>query len=98
MSVYVDDFRAPYGRMVMCHMLADSEQELHDMAEQLGLPRKYYQAHASTPHYDICLSKRRLAVQLGAIEIDRRETATLCRRLTAERLKQLREKTPHGNP
>lgn len=31
MAVYVDNFYAPYKRMLMCHMAADTLQELHDM-------------------------------------------------------------------
>lgn len=72
MAVYVDDMRAPYGRMVMCHMLADNDNELHAMAAQIGVARKWHQK-PGTPHshYDICLSKRAKAVQLGAVEVDR---------------------------
>jgi len=78
MSVYVDDARFPYGRMVMCHMLADSTAELEEIAEKIGLPRKWIQ-HAGTyrEHYDISLSKRRLAVFHGAKEITVREAAEL---------------------
>lgn len=65
MTVYVDNMRAPYGRMIMCHMLADSEEELHAMADATGVARKWYQDW----HYDICLSKRKQAVALGAVEI-----------------------------
>ena len=75
MSVYVDDMRAPYGRMIMCHMCADSETELHDMADKIGVDRKWYQGN----HYDVSLSKRKLAVQYGAVEISMREMVSVVR-------------------
>lgn len=70
--VYVDDMRAQYGRMVMCHMLADTDEELHTMADRIGVARRWHQK-AGTPqsHYDICMSKRALAVKFGAKETDR---------------------------
>ena len=78
MTVYVDDMRAPYGRMVMCHMIADTEEELHAMADKIGIARKWFQKKASGDHYDIALSKRALAVKYGAVEITLRECAMMC--------------------
>jgi len=69
-SVYVDKPAHGYGRMVMCHMLADSPAELHAMAERIGVARRHYQPR-STPHYDICKAMRAKAVAAGAIETDR---------------------------
>ena len=53
----------------MCHMVADTESELHEMAGRIGVARKWYQGD----HYDIALSKRAIAVSLGAVEITWRE-------------------------
>lgn len=82
MSAYVDDMRAGYGRMVMCHMVADTEEELHAMADKIGVARKWYQyPHKSRyPHYDIALSKRALAVAADAVEIQWRESPAISRR------------------
>jgi len=73
MAVYVDDMRVTFGRMVMCHMMADTPAELHDMADKIGVARKWFQGD----HYDIALSKRVLAVQLGAEQITLREMAQI---------------------
>lgn len=69
MTVYVDDMRAPYRGMLMCHMIADTDQELRDMADKVGVAQKWHQGD----HFDICLSKRSLAVEFGAKEISRME-------------------------
>ncbi|MGY4333163.1 hypothetical protein ACVWWG_007580 [Bradyrhizobium sp. LB7.2] len=81
MAVYVDDMKAPFGNMIMCHMWADSDAELLAMADKLGVNRKWIQGHptlsfgkhrnASWVHFDIAQSKRALAVSGGAIETDR---------------------------
>ncbi|MEP3245137.1 MAG: DUF4031 domain-containing protein [Sneathiella sp.] len=76
MTVYVDDMRARYGRMIMCHMSADSLEELHAMADKIGVDRRWFQCppKATSPHYDISLSRKRLAIRLGAKKIRWRET------------------------
>lgn len=61
MTGCVDDLRASFERMIMCHMVADTDAELHAMADGIGLPRRRHQAppeHES--HYDIALTKRAL--------------------------------------
>jgi hypothetical protein len=78
MAVYVDDMRAQFGRMIMCHMLADTDEELHAMADKIGVARRWHQkAGTHLSHYDICLSKRAIAVQFGAKEIVRADVARL---------------------
>jgi hypothetical protein len=88
MTVYVDNMRASFGRMVMCHMLADSDAELHAMADRIGVARKWWQSPAKTSgsHYDIAQSKRSLALAAGAVEISLRQAAAMNfrRRLTGE--------------
>ncbi|MCW1839480.1 DUF4031 domain-containing protein [Prosthecomicrobium hirschii] len=73
MSVYVDDVRHPYGRMVMCHMWADTDDELHAMAAAIGIRRRWFQEppKASWKHYDIALAKKADAIRRGAILTDR---------------------------
>ncbi len=78
MTVYVDNMRAPYRGMIMCHMMASTTEELLEMAERIGLARRWIQKPA-TPgeHFDICLSKRTLAVKAGAKEITVRQMAQI---------------------
>lgn len=79
MAVYVDDMNAQYGRMKMVHMLADSDSELHEMADKIGVNRKWWQSPEKTSgsHYDICLSKKALAIKNGAIEITWRQASAM---------------------
>jgi hypothetical protein len=74
--VYIDDYEAPFGRMRMCHMIADTTEELLAMVDKIGVQRKWIQyPNTAKEHFDICLSKKKKAVALGAIEITRREYA-----------------------
>ena len=81
MTIYVDQPIHKYGRMLMCHMIAGTEDELHSMADKIGVARKWYQVNASFPHYDICKSKRALAIEHGAIEVTSRQLVMIVRSL-----------------
>jgi len=77
MTVYVDDARLPFGRMTMCHMVADNMRELHAMADDIGLRREWF--HRG--HYNISLKYRAKAVAAGAVEITGREAVPLRHKL-----------------
>jgi hypothetical protein len=63
----------PYMGMLMNHMIADTEEELHEMVDKIKVNRKHYQGD----HYDICASKRMLALENGAVPITTRELARM---------------------
>ena len=75
MAVYVDDYRAGFGNMKMSHMVADTEAELHEMADKIGLKRSWYQDR----HYDVSESKRELAIKHGAVPVTSTEAAKIRR-------------------
>lgn len=79
MSVYVDKAENGFGRMKMCHMIADSLEELHEMAEKIGMKKEWFQPK-SFPHYDVCKTRRKQAVELGAIEVTSRELVMVMRK------------------
>lgn len=78
MTVYVDDMYklsiGQFGRMKMSHMVADTKEELLEMADKIGVARKWIQHEGKMlEHFDICMSKRALAIRLGAKDITWRE-------------------------
>lgn len=89
MTVYVDNFRAPatVGRVRgrWSHLTADTPEELHELAERIGLIRAWFQAtckYGPCPavdgvcahfHYDVVDAKRDAAIAAGAKAIDLRE-------------------------
>lgn len=91
MSVYVDApveyakevegyVGFPRKRARWCHMIADTEPELHEMARRLGLRLEWAQRDRHGVHYDLVPSKRTLAISLGAIAADRRTFVEALRR------------------
>lgn len=79
--VYVDMMKAKYGRMIMCHMVADTEEELLNMAKKIGVDHKWHQEpNTHRSHFDICMKKRDLAIKNGASEISRRDLAKILKK------------------
>jgi Protein of unknown function (DUF4031) len=98
MAVYVDDANiqatVPNGRArhtsLRSHLFADSQEELHEFAAQLGLRRSFFQGgpkHGPFWHYDVTAGKRQQAIRLGAQPVSWREAAqiSLDREARAER-------------
>jgi len=87
MSVYVD-MLMNHGwilrghKVKSCHMTADTPEELHTMAEKIGMKRSWFQPK-SLPHYDLTTSRRKLALENGAIEITKNTFLDHMKRLRA---------------
>jgi hypothetical protein len=86
MSVYVDDWRQHATVRGITsrwsHLTADTADELHLFAAQLGLPRRAFQSKPGKPmfdHYDVTEELRERAVAIGAIPLSWREAARLRR-------------------
>lgn len=75
MPVYVDTL-VNWGWKLgeSCHLIADTLDELHAFASKIGMKREWLQISANhTPHYDLTASRRKVAVDKGAIELPRRD-------------------------
>jgi hypothetical protein len=82
MSVYVDDFEVradvPNGARVVkgvwSHMTADTTAELLAMADKIGMKRSWIQYPEKwNEHFDVTLSKKKLALAAGALAVTARE-------------------------
>ena len=81
MTCYVDSIRAyPEAGLrhtEFCHLLADTREELHAMAEALGIPHRFFQDHPWRWHHDLPEPLRDRAIALGAREITMHEVGAL---------------------
>jgi hypothetical protein len=76
MTVYVD--KHCHWTRERCHMIADSHEELTQMARRLGVPQDSIQYFGTgDEHFDITMSKRELALALGAIEMTNEDFRTM---------------------
>lgn len=70
-----------------CHMFTDGpEEELHTMAESIGMKRSSFQDHGDLKHYDLNPKRREAAIRVGAVECDKRKTVEVMRANRARRL------------
>jgi hypothetical protein len=66
----VDKFGSGWGKWSGGgHLLATDIDELHAMAQQIGLRRSWFQDR-TFPHYDVMAGKRLQAIAAGAVAIE----------------------------
>ena len=65
MTIYVDDMRHHYRRLILSHMIADTDEELHHMAQRIGVAHRWFQGD----HYDVCQEMKAKAIVAGAVQI-----------------------------
>ena len=75
MTTYVDHARLRYRGWLMSHLVADSPEELEDMARRLELREEWGQGS----HYDVTESKRAAAIRLGARAVTTRQLIRILR-------------------
>ncbi|MDP9093663.1 MAG: DUF4031 domain-containing protein [Actinomycetota bacterium] len=83
MATYVDTVRSYPGRGLrfteFCHLLADTREELQEIADALGIPQRFFQDHPWRWHHDIPGHLRARAIELGAREVTIHEVGALLR-------------------
>ena len=83
MACFVDTVRSYPGKGLrfteFCHLLADTRAELHAMADQLGIPRRFFQDHPWRWHHDLPEQLRARAIELGAVEVTMHDVGALLR-------------------
>jgi hypothetical protein len=94
MTVYVDDmylyplgeYKSASGRIYkMSHMIADTREELVEMAKTIGLNKRHIQHPGQHgEHFDIAMSKRTLAIEAGAIPVTLRQCSAMSMRRRIE--------------
>ncbi|NUS60657.1 MAG: DUF4031 domain-containing protein [Lysobacter sp.] len=94
MSVYVDDAVTLWRGRRWAHLMADTLDELHAMADAIGLPRRAFQDKTSGAHYDVDADLRVAALALGAVALSRHGDRVLYRAVIARARAQGRHEAP----
>ena len=78
MSVYVDRMKMPFGRMLMSHLMADTPEELREMARKAGARAAHpAPGHSQRSTWTSPSPRRAEALRLGAVEMDGRKMVEL---------------------
>jgi Protein of unknown function (DUF4031) len=110
MTVYVDDMlmTATVRRTTSqwSHLIADTEEELHEFAQRLGLKRAWFQQpkgiggkgkpkpdslRAQMWHYDVTSAKRDQAIKMGAVQITYRDSVRIIQERHSRLFPQIEE-------
>jgi len=94
MTVYVDDAVHLWRGRRWAHLMADTLDELHEMAERLEIPRRAFQNKTSGAHYDVPSELRERAIELGATAISRHRDRAQVRAVIARAKAQGRGEHP----
>lgn len=79
--VYVDNAQVLKYGYVWFHLMADSIQELHEFAADIGVPARAFHRGARHPHYDVTEGQRNRALRNGAVTISAREAVHVGRKI-----------------
>lgn len=99
MAVYVD---SPFSTVpnsnwkykAASHLFADTEAELHEFAQKIGLKRSWFQDHNMLPHYDVTTSMREKAIGLGAVKVTMQQVGE--RILNIKKMRRDADAAKHG--
>jgi len=94
MTVYVDNAVTLWRGRRWAHLMADTLDELHAMAAELGMPRRAFQDKSSGAHYDVDADMRERAIALGVMPISRHADRELVHRVIARAKAQGRGEAP----
>jgi hypothetical protein len=97
-TVYLDDWRQPAHLGPVddrwSHLVADTDEELHEFASRMGMRREWFQDKPGRPHhahYDLPERARAEALANGAVEVTWR---ALGRMLRARRTSMAERRPP----
>lgn len=79
--IYVDapTWKKHGGRKLYSHMVADTYEELHAFAIQIGVKPHFFH-RTKNPHYDITADQYAVAIQAGAVSVDTRTIIRVARK------------------
>jgi hypothetical protein len=99
MTVYVDSlehggFKIQDAPVMTCHLFADNDGPLHELARRIGVKESWFRNARSEMHlscYEITEKSRTRAIELGAVEVDKDGLAVIAKRHRAAQSKTVQD-------